>query len=296
MKRDKSNITKIEKMPKLPPRPADSHKGNYGRILILGGSRGFIGAPALAASAALRTGAGLVRMALPETIQLTSAAIEPCATSLALPEDAAGRISLAALEAIFEAVAVADVLAVGPGLDRSDDLEKILHNLWEKIEIPMVIDADGLNNLANSGTWIEKTANRSNTVLTPHPGEFSRLWDAFCEGSPPEDRSEAAAAMAVKMNAIIVLKGHKTVVTDARKIYVNDTGNPGMATGGTGDVLTGMIAALLGQGMDGFDAAVLATWLHGKAGDIAAEEIGQISTIASDLLQYIPAAIKEHRK
>ena len=165
---------KIRSIPRLPRRKADSHKGDFGRVLIIGGSRGMIGAPALAASAALRAGAGLVKMALPKSIQLTSAALEPCATPLALPQSAAGTFAAAAIAKIIVAAKDHDVLAIGPGLDKSAALTKLLAEVISLANKPVVIDADGLNNLCQISDWPKKV--RAKLVLTPHPGEAKRLW------------------------------------------------------------------------------------------------------------------------
>ena len=282
---------KILSIPRLARRKTDSHKGDFGRVLIVGGSRGMIGAPALAASAALRAGAGLVKMALPKSIQLTCASLEPCATSLALPETAAGTFAAPAIAKIAAAARDHDVLAVGPGLDKSPALTKLLAAVIGLANKPVVIDADGLNNLCQVRDWPKKA--RARLVLTPHPGEAKRLWAGLKKSAWPKSRRDAALELARSCRQTVVLKGAGTVVTDGSRVYVNKTGNPGMASGGTGDVLTGVIAALIGQGLDVFDAAVLGVYLHGRAGDLAAEMTGQVSLTARDLLEVLPDAFRQ---
>ena len=289
-------IKNIKKIPRLPCRKVDSHKGDFGRVLIIGGSRGMIGAPALAASAALRSGSGLVKMALPKSIQLTTAALEPCATSLALPDTPSGTFSAAAIPKILAAAQAHDVIAIGPGLDQSPALVKLLAALIALPKKPIVIDADGLNNLAKIKGWPKKTREkRANLVLTPHPGEAKRLWTSLSKSAYPTDRRAAALGLARASGQTIVLKGAGTIVTDGSRLYKNTTGNPGLATAGAGDVLTGIIAALIGQHLDLFYSAVLGTYLHGRAADLAAEMVGQVSLIASDLLEVLPDAFRQTR-
>lgn len=287
----RKSVRNVRSIPRLGRRKGDSHKGDYGRVLIVGGSRGMIGAPALAASAALRAGAGLVKMALPESIQLAAAGLEPCATSLALPDTAAGTFSSAAVAKIISAAKAHDVLAVGPGLDESAALIKLLAGVIGLAGKPVVIDADGLNNLSGINGWPRRV--RARLVLTPHPGEAKRLWSGLSKSAWPPERRAAAVGLARACGQTVVLKGSGTVVTDGTRVYVNKTGNPGMATGGTGDVLTGIIAALIGQGMSLFDSAVLGVYLHGRAGDLAAEMIGQVSLTARDLLEVLPDALRQ---
>lgn len=287
----KVRIKNIRSVPRLPRRKRDCHKGDFGRVLIVGGSRGMIGAPVLAASAALRAGAGLVKMALPRSIQLTSAALEPCATSLALADTPAGTFSAPAIAKIVSAAKAHDVLAVGPGMDTSASLSKLVGAIIGLKDKPVVIDADGLNNLCRIKNWPKKV--RAKLVLTPHPGEAKRLWASLNKSAWPSNRREAAVGLARTSGQMIVLKGAGTIVTDGCRVYVNTTGNPGLATGGTGDVLTGVIAALIAQGLDLFGACVLGVYLHGRAGDLAAEMMGQVSLTASDLLEVLPDAISQ---
>lgn len=278
-------------LPQLPPRAADSHKGDFGRALLVGGSRGMAGSVALAGQAALRGGAGLVTLAVPDVIQPTVAGFDPCYMTLPLPSDAEGRLCKTAHRQLIEAADRATVVACGPGLGRSADLVNLVGRLYFEVAKPLVVDADGLNALASQPDLLARPGGPR--VLTPHPGEFARLFGK--ESSPPEERRERAIDLALRANAVLVLKGHRTLVTDGHRCEVNTTGNPGMATGGTGDVLTGVITALLCQGLSPFDAAHLGVYLHGLAGDFAAARTGQVSLVASDLLDHLPEAFRSHR-
>ena len=277
-----------DQLPRLPPRRPDAHKGDFGLALIVGGSRGMAGAAALAGMAALRGGAGLVRLAVPETILDTVAGFEPSYMTIPLPADAAGHIGAGAFERIVELAEPATVIACGPGLGRSPALDQIVIRLYREIAKPMVFDADALNALAVDAAVLAQPGGPR--VLTPHPGEFARLVGKKLDA---ESRNEAAAELAAHCGIVVVLKGHRTLITDGRRKAINATGNPGMATGGTGDVLTGLITALACQKLDTFDAARLAVHLHGLAGDLAADELGQTSLIAGDLIQYLPEAFLE---
>ncbi|MGD0656028.1 MAG: NAD(P)H-hydrate dehydratase [Thermoguttaceae bacterium] len=277
-----------EPLPKLPPRKADAHKGDFGTALIVGSSRGMSGAAALAGMAALRGGAGLVRLAVPDACLETVASFEPSYMTVPLPNDAAGRIALAALPKIIELSAAASVLALGPGLGRSDELNQLVGRLYREIEKPMVVDADALNALSTQPEIMGKPGGPR--VLTPHPGEFARLVGKKLDG---DRRLEAAVELAARCGVVVLLKGHRTLVTDGKRHVINATGNPGMASGGSGDVLTGLIAALLCQHLEPFAAAQLGAHLHGLAGDLAAKERGEVSLIARDLVEFLPAAIRE---
>ena len=283
---------KITTIPRLTPRPADAHKGDFGKVLIVGGSRGMIGAPSLTANAALRSGAGLVRVAIPETIQLTVAQLTPCATSIPLAEDEQGCLSHQALNDILNALEDNNVLALGPGLGQPNELAELVLAVVTQCDKPMVIDADGLNNLAAVGGKALELG--SSAVLTPHPGEMQRLWRACLREEIPAQRTAQAEKLAQYTGSVIVLKGANTVVTDGQSTYINETGNPGMASGGTGDVLTGIIAALLARQGNGamttLEAAVLGVYIHGRAGDLAAAVMGQTSLIATDLLDWLVQA------
>ena len=281
-------------LPLLAPRAADSHKGDYGRVLIVGGSRGMAGAPAITGMAALRAGVGLATIATAVSVQATVAAFHPCYTTVPLVEDDDGIIDFANIVDLAAARERFDVWAVGPGLGQSDGVTELVAQLYRDIPRPMVVDADGLNALTaalrrNPGVLDRPVAPR---ILTPHPGEFARLAGTTATGSAAE-RAEFAATLCRRDSSgetIVILKGHETVICDGQRYAVNRTGNPGMATGGTGDCLTGVVAALLAQGMNAWDAARLAAHVHGLAGDLGAATLGQISLIATDLVEFLPQA------
>jgi NAD(P)H-hydrate epimerase len=280
----------VTALPVLPPRAADAHKGTFGKVLVVAGSRGMSGAAVMCGSAALRGGAGLVQVACPSDVQLYVAAGNPCFMTAALPVEVKGGLAADAVPVILELAESANVLAIGPGIGHGGNLSEILEILLVQAPLPVVLDADGLNVLAHLpvGVFKRRTAP---TVLTPHPGEFGRLLHRPT-AEVQADRQELAVGFAAERGVVLVLKGHGTLVTDGGRLYKNTTGNPGMATGGTGDVLTGLIAALIAQGLAPFEAAQLGVYLHGKAGDIAAEEIGQVGLIATDLIDRLPTAIR----
>jgi ADP-dependent NAD(P)H-hydrate dehydratase len=283
-------MKKITQIPVLAPRPSDSHKGTFGKVLIIGGSIGFSGAPALAGKAALRSGAGLVRVAVPQAILPIVASLDPCYTTIPLAEDADGRISSDAAGILAQHAKQNDVVAFGPGVGVSAGIKDVLLGLLSIENLRLVIDADGLNTLALCGGahgWVEKK--KASVILTPHPGEMERLWKSLFRGKMPEDRVAQAAKLAEHTGAVVVLKGAGTVVTDGQAVYVNTTGNPGMATAGAGDVLTGLIAALIGQGLGLFEAAICGVYMHGCAGDIGVKSKGQIGLIATDIIDSLPA-------
>jgi NAD(P)H-hydrate epimerase len=274
-------------LPRLPPRRPDSHKGDYGRALLVGGSRGMAGAIALAGRATLRSGAGLVTLAVPQTVQDVVASFEPSYMTHALADNGA-YVDPSAVAEILALAKTATAVALGPGLGRSDVLTQLVEHAYHKIDRPLVVDADALFALAARPQALALPGGPR--ILTPHPGEFARLTARQVEN---ELRVEAAAALAqrdAKKQTIVVLKGHGTIVTDGSRVCINQTGNPGMATGGSGDVLTGVITGLLCQGLSPFDAARLGVHVHGLAGDLAAAELGQVSLIASDLIEYLPNA------
>ncbi len=278
----------VKDIPKLKPRAAEAHKGDFGKVCIIGGCVGMSGAPALAGRAALRSGAGLVRVAVPKSVLPIVALIEPSYTTISLPEDSAGRISAKAISAILDAVSDNDCLAFGPGIGISGAIQSIMQTLLEQDGLRLIIDADGLNNLAKVKSW--PAGLKADLILTPHPGEIERLWSGLFREQLPSSRNDQAAKLAQQTRSVAVLKGAGTIVTDGKKVYINKTGNPGMATAGSGDCLTGVITALMGQGMSNFDAAVLGVYIHGLAGDIAAEKLGQISLTAADIIESLPQA------
>jgi len=288
-----STRVELHELPRLPKRREDAHKGEFGHVLVVGGSRVFIGAPCLAAMGALRSGAGLVTVACPESQQPILATKLTEAMTLALPEGAPGSIGRAAWEPLREFAVQADVIAVGPGLGTHEETKALVQRLARDLDHPMVIDADGLN--AFAGQLAALSRRRSPTALTPHPGEMGRL--AGCTAADVQlAREEKALEVAMRAPRLVVaLKGAGSIVTDGERVFVSATGNPGMATGGTGDVLTGVVAALLGQGFDVFSATAIAVHVHGAAGDAAARRTGQMGLIASDLADALPAAIEAYR-
>jgi ADP-dependent NAD(P)H-hydrate dehydratase len=279
----------VATIPTLPPRPRDSHKGRFGFVLVIAGSRGMAGAAALCGASALRSGAGLVRVASPAEVQATVASFEPSYMTYPLPDDSDGQIRLEAARPILaRLIAPADVIAVGPGLGQSADIRRLIGYLITETDKPLVIDADGLNAL-DGQTELLAGLGRP-VVLTPHPGEFARLTGTDV-ATVQSDRIGHATAFAGRSESlVVVLKGAGTVVTDGRRYFINSTGNAGMATGGTGDVLTGVVAALLAQKLPAFEAAQLGAYIHGLAGDIARDQNGEIGLVAGDIVDALPDA------
>ena len=263
-----------------PPRAQDTHKGDYGRVLNLAGAEGFTGAPALAAKAALRTGAGLIFTGVPRCVYPIVAAKLDAPMVFPLPEEN-GRMSPEALTDILRRLETADACLLGPGLGRSDRLDGMVLDVIRACRCPLVLDADGINAAAGHIDVLRGAA--CPVILTPHEGEFRRLTQA-----PEQDRIAGAEALARQTGTIVLRKGHETVITDGRRTYVNRTGNAGMATGGSGDVLAGILVSLLGQKVPPLEAAAAAAWLHGRAGDLAANRLGQYAMGPMDLLDQLP--------
>lgn len=279
-------------LPLLVPRHPESHKGDFGRALLVGGSKGMSGAIGICGMAALRGGAGLVRLAVPLSSHTIVAAFNPCYMVTPLPEDERGSLAPAAREPLQELIAQATSIGCGPGIASSPSADDVVTWLYRTAEQPAVFDADGLNALARHAEALRAAAGPR--VLTPHPGEFARLL-GLSQPYPSEQRQELAIDFARTHQVVLVLKGHLTIVTDGERLYLNTTGNAGMATGGTGDVLTGLIVALLCQGLVPYDAARLGVYLHGFAGDLAAAKFGQITMMASDLIDFLPEAFRYHQ-
>ncbi|HEY2293532.1 MAG TPA: NAD(P)H-hydrate dehydratase [Thermoanaerobaculia bacterium] len=274
----------------IPERDPDSHKGDYGHALIVAGSPGKAGACILAARAAVRAGAGLVTAAVPEPILQTVDLGSIESMTLALPVGASGHLAESAAEAVLDAAEGKAALALGPGLGQEPATVAAIRRIALECPLPLVLDADGIN--AFAGKAGDLAGRRAETILTPHPGELGRLL-GISTAQIQEDRIAAARGAAEETGAIVILKGHMTLVASGTAVFVNPTGNPGMATGGTGDVLTGLIAGLLAQGLDALDAAVLGVYLHGLAGDLAASRLGEMTLAASDLIEILPAALAE---
>jgi NAD(P)H-hydrate epimerase len=278
----------IHDIPRPPARPKDAHKGSAGLVFVVAGSRGMAGAAALCGTSALRGGAGLVKIATPDAALDTVAAMAPCCTTAPLPDDGTS-ITRRAAETVLHLAEGWHVIAMGPGLGQTEAVAAAVCSIIEDAKIPIVLDADGLNVLAHHARDVIRRA-RVPVIITPHPGEAARLLGITTQ-EVQADRPAAAARLA-DLGAVAVLKGAGTVVCDGRRIYVNDTGNPGMATAGAGDVLTGLVAALLASGMKPFDAAVYGVWAHGKAGDLSAARLGILGMIATDILSCVPEALK----
>ena len=272
----------------LPVYNQEQHKYDRGKILILGGSKGMTGAPSLSAYAALRTGCGMVIAGIPESLNGIMEVKLTEAMTLPLYEDE-GHFAPDAYKKALEFAEGCDCVAVGMGGGRNRGLKKIVTEFLRDYDKTMLIDADGINVLAEMVYRLEKT--KAKVILTPHIGEFSRL-TGLTKEEILDDRKNIAKSFAEKYNAVLVLKGKNTIVTDGDRIYENTTGNEGMATGGSGDVLSGMISAFAAQGLETFDSAVAGVYLHGLAGDIAKEKNTVYSVIASDIIDNIPCAFK----
>jgi len=272
----------------LPARKTDGHKGNFGKLLIVGGAVGYTGAPYLTAAAAVRSGTGLVFLGVPQAIWAVEAA--KCVSSMPFPlPDEAGMLSYGALPAIREKLSGCDVLALGPGLGKSGETGKLVCSLLEETEQPVVLDADGINVLAGHIDVLDRRKGRI-TVLTPHDVEFARVGGDLSHG----DRVRAAREFAMEHGCVLVLKGHRTMTAAPDgSVWVNTTGNSGLAKGGSGDVLTGIIASLLAQGTDAVRAAALGVWLHGCAGDLAAERLTEYGMTPEDVVKFLPEAFLE---
>lgn len=281
-------MERITRLPPPPPRPQSGHKGTFGTVLVVGGSRGMAGAVALAGRAALASGAGLARLAVPDAVLDTVAAMAPCCTTVPLPDTPSGRLHPQSAIDVLRAAAEATVVALGPGLGCDCDTVMVVRGIVENLDRPLVVDADALNALARIGGLGALVSKPAVMVITPHPGEAGRLLRTTT-ASVQADRQAAAVRLA-EAGVTVLLKGQGTLVTDGRRLYVNGTGNSGMATGGSGDVLTGLVAALVAQGMSGFEAAVLAAHVHGAAGDLAAEQDGETAVTAESILRCLPAA------
>lgn len=285
MRSHKANFStlRIDRPAALPPRPIDGQKGLFGRVLIYGGSAQMIGAPVLAGLAALRSGSGLVQIALPASVLAAALSAAPELIGLAVEADS---------RQLLDAADKADVIVAGPGLGQSKSVGKNLDRLF-RLDKYMVVDADALNHLATLRSWPRSF--KANAVLTPHPGEMKRLAKLLGQSEVPSDergRIRLAVTAARAFAQVIVLKGHRTVVTDGRRVYVNHSGDSSLSKAGTGDVLSGVLASLMGQGMERFEAACAATFLHGRAGEIAGKKLGRRCVLARDVIDAIPLALR----
>ena len=268
----------------LPERNINAHKGDFGKVLLLCGSEGYTGAAALAVMGALRCGAGLVYLGVPrsiyaiEAVKLTEPVVFP------LPEEN-GMLSAQALPKILSMLGSMDAVLIGPGLGQSEGTRLVIRTVLEEAKCPVVLDADGINGICRHMDILRER--HYPTVLTPHAGEFARLGaDAM------ENRQASAQRFAREYGCVLVLKGHNTVITDGEECYVNQTGNPGMAVGGSGDVLAGMITGLIGQGLTSLTGAACGAWLHGAAGDLCAKALGQYAMLPTDMLEVLGRLLK----
>jgi NAD(P)H-hydrate epimerase len=272
----------------LPQRPEDGHKGTFGKDFILAGSVGYTGAPILASKAAVRSGAGLVHLGVPESIYQIAAIKSDEAMPFPLPEKD-GKLSSEALDPILDRMEGCNCALVGPGLGRSAAITLVVRDILRTVNYPIVLDADGLNAAALHMDMVDQRRDCP-TILTPHDGEFARMGGDLSDG----DRLTAAQMFAREHGCLLVLKGHRTIITLPNgEAFVNPTGNSGMAKGGSGDVLSGIILGLVGQGIHPVKATVAAVWLHGRAGDLAAQAKGTYAMTPTDLLDYLPQAFLE---
>lgn len=267
----------------IPNRNPFAHKGDFGRTLLLCGARGFTGAAYLAAMGALRSGGGLVFLGVPESIYAIEAVKLNEAVVFPLP-DRGGMLSVEAIPEILNRVLGMDAVLIGCGLGQSEGTREAVEAVLRSADCPVVLDADGINVLREHMDVVR--GRQQPTILTPHDGEFRRI------GALTQDREASAKALAKELGAIVLLKGHRTIITDGERTYINTTGNPGMAVGGSGDLLAGIIVSLLGQGIAPLEAAACAAWLHGAAGDRCAAELGQYGMLPTDMLNVLPRLMK----
>lgn len=281
---DTIQLTHKDVQNRLPDRKPNAHKGDFGKILLLCGSRGYTGAAALAAMGALRCGAGLVYLGVPESIYTIEAVKLTEAIVFPLP-DLDGKFANSAFDRILPLLPKMDAVLIGPGIGCSEGTFSLVEKVLKYFNKTVVLDADGINVLSGH---IDILRGRTGpTILTPHEGEFTRVGAVLTE-----NRIESAKEFAQQSNSVVLLKGHNTVITDGDRVNVNPTGNPGMAVGGSGDVLAGIITAMLGFGLEPIDAAACGAWLHGAAGDICADEIGQYGMLPSDMIAVLPRLLK----
>lgn len=279
----------------LSRRRSNVHKNQFGHVLILAGSKRMLGAAALTSLAAIRSGAGLVTLGVPKSLNASAhKKISNTIMTLPLKETSGQTLAFSCFKQIRDSYSSYNAIAIGPGLSNNSSTLQLIRKIIETSVLPLIIDADALNALCKSLKSLIKT--NTLKILTPHPGEMSRLIGQQ-KRSIEKNRREIASAFAQKYNCVLLLKGAKTIVASpGRKVYTNTTGNAGMATAGSGDVLTGMIAAFIAQGLSGFEAAQYGAYLHGKAGDLAAKAKARLSMTASDIIECIPKAIKSSQK
>jgi hydroxyethylthiazole kinase-like uncharacterized protein yjeF len=288
-------ITAREIAPLIGPRPLAANKGNFGHVLVIGGSVGKAGAAAMAGMAALRTGAGLSTVATPKSVLATVAGFHPEVMTEPLDETADGNIALSALRRTDTLAEGKTVLAIGPGISRNSETAEFVRSAVKRYRMPIVLDADGLNAFEDRSE--ELSGKVGHIVITPHPGEMARLVESTV-AAVQRDRINVARTFARQHELIVVLKGHRTLIAQPDgTVWVNTTGNPGMATGGTGDILTGMVAGLIAQNPERIvEAVIAAVHLHGLAGDLARESMGEHALVATDLVKALPEAFRRVRE
>ncbi|HQR06835.1 MAG TPA: NAD(P)H-hydrate dehydratase [Gemmatales bacterium] len=286
-------LRSVTSVPRLPSRAKDSHKGTFGKVLIVAGSVGMSGAAVLAGLGALRGGAGLVQIACSTTIQPVVAAANPCYLTVGLMHDSTGQLTSASLETLDAVLPTVQAVAFGPGIGRGPDVIQALHHILTQYEGPIIIDADGLHALTQLQQQGQVLDRRIPLTCTPHPGEFAQMTGLTTQ-LVQADRKQQALRYVMEHKVLLVLKGHGTLVTDGQRVYVNTTGNAGMAKGGSGDVLTGLIASLAAQGMAPLEAAQAAVYLHGSAGDLAAATLTEQSMLPTDLVEALPMAFRKY--
>ncbi len=295
-------MLRVKNLPKLISRKKNTHKGSYGRVLVLAGSPGMTGAAYLCCKAALRSGSGIVTLGIPESLNFVMETKLTCVMTHPLPETKALTLSNRGREEILKLCERHDVVALGPGLSQQPETKKLILWLIKTIDRSIVIDADGINALTDKLHILYNI--KKNVVLTPHPGEMSRLINLDSAKDIQKKRLNIATQFVKSIHKqlgkgkdfVLILKGDKTIVVDYDKVYINRTGNPGMATAGAGDVLTGIIVSLIGQGFNVFDASQLGVHIHGLAGDMASRKKGEVSMIASDILDFLPDAFLRYKK
>ncbi len=278
----------------LQKRKSDTHKGDYGHVLVIGGSCGLTGAVCLCAQAALRSGCGLVTVGVPSSLNNIFEVKLTEVMSLPLKETSQRTLSLSAFKIIKQFSLKVDVIIAGCGASCNVSTKKLIVKILREINKPLVVDADGINAFVGDLETLRRRVFRD-VIFTPHMGEFSRLINKSIDYIRKK-RKRLAKEFALRYNLILVLKGCRTIITDGKRFIENTTGNPGMATAGSGDVLSGIISGLMAQGLSGFESAKLGVYLHGLAGDLAVRDITQVSLVASDIIKYLPLAVKKSKR
>jgi ADP-dependent NAD(P)H-hydrate dehydratase len=286
-------LRSVSSLPRLPVRPKDGYKGTFGKVLIVAGSVGMSGAAILAGQAALRSGAGLVHIACPHPIQNIVAAGNPCYLTTPLPSNADGSLAASAADMLLPLLVTAKSVAFGPGLGKTSEISDLLAQVLNEFPGQIIIDADGLASYKTLHNQHRITERKLPVIVTPHPGEMSQLMDLPTQVIQ-SDRKMLSVKLATEHKLVVVLKGHGTIVTDGQRVYTNTTGNTGLAKGGSGDVLTGIIAALAAQNMPALEAAQVGVYIHGLAGDLAAASLSEMGMLPTDIIEALPMAFRKY--